>query len=390
MSLLAIDDEVINEKMGCIYLKKAVIISCFNWYFARIEPIREELLVKGYDVTVLISDFDHINKCRYASTISECEYIHVIGYKKNLSLQRIFSHLEFGRKVNSRINAIKPALIYVLLPPNNIARYCTKYKKKYFGTKLFVDVIDMWPESMPIGLLGRTAVASLWKKWRTNCIDIADHIFTECDMYRTKLSLDTDRCSTLYLFKNQCLEEQEQVRKAISERTVRNPRINVVKFAYVGSMNNIIDIPTISHIIMSFISLGKKVELHAIGDGENKVAFMEAMKNIGCDAHFYGPVFNEIEKIHILAPCDFAINIMRENVSVGLTIKSIDYFSYGLPIINNIKGDTWNIVETNKFGYNVGFDINSVDYEINHEFIWGYFQDKFNRNSFVSRIKQFI
>ena len=36
---------------------------------------------------------------------------------------------------------------------------------------------------------------------------------------------------------------------------------------------------------------------------------------------------------------------MKQEVFVGLTMKSIDYFEAGLPIINNIHGDTWNIVK---------------------------------------------
>ena len=36
-----------------------------------------------------------------------------------------------------------------------------------------------------------------------------------------------------------------------------------------------------------------------------------------------------------------------------MTIKSMDYFSMGVPIINNIKGDTWELVEKEKVGVNV-------------------------------------
>ena len=57
-----------------------------------------------------------------------------------------------------------------------------------------------------------------------------------------------------------------------------------------------------------------------------------------------------------MSKCHFGLNIMKESVCVGLTTKSIDYFSCGLPIINNIKGDTWNIVEK----YNVGINVKEV------------------------------
>jgi len=45
---------------------------------------------------------------------------------------------------------------------------------------------------------------------------------------------------------------------------------------------------------------------------------------------------------------------MKESVCVGLTMKSIDYFQHGLPIINNIQADTTYFVEN----YNIGFNVN--------------------------------
>jgi hypothetical protein len=38
-------------------------------------------------------------------------------------------------------------------------------------------------------------------------------------------------------------------------------------------------------------------------------------------------------------------------------MKSVDYFCYGLPIINNIPGDTWALVEQHDAGVNVGVSL---------------------------------
>ena len=48
--------------------------------------------------------------------------------------------------------------------------------------------------------------------------------------------------------------------------------------------------------------------------------------------------------------------MMIESVKVGLSIKSIDYLSYGIPLINNLKGDTWDIIEKEKIGINISQD----------------------------------
>ena len=59
------------------------------------------------------------------------------------------------------------------------------------------------------------------------------------------------------------------------------------------------------------------------------------------------------KKQNIFDNCHFGLNIMKDNVCVGLTMKSIDYFQHGLPIINNIQADTTKIVLENGIGFNL-------------------------------------
>ena len=54
---------------------------------------------------------------------------------------------------------------------------------------------------------------------------------------------------------------------------------------------------------------------------------------------------------------------MKTSVCVGLTMKSMDYFEFGLPIINNISGDTWNIVDNRLCGINVDNKMINFDYK---------------------------
>ncbi len=43
---------------------------------------------------------------------------------------------------------------------------------------------------------------------------------------------------------------------------------------------------------------------------------------------------------------------MKASVCVGLTMKSVDYLEFGLPVINNIRGDTWEAVKKYRIGIN--------------------------------------
>ena len=342
-------------------MQKVLFVSCFeDWYRLRLKPIITLFDNTEYSVECVLSDYDHIRKQYSRKYEDECTYIHVPAYKKNISPNRIISHLSFGKQIKKLIKKNKPDVIYLVLPPNNTAKYCSQYKKKNPDVKLFLDIIDLWPESLPLRSLQSMPPIRIWKSWRNDSIIHSDYVFTECDLYQEILKgvIDKEKSSTLHLFKEQSKEEKELVKKAIHDRALNEP--GVLKLAYLGSMNNIIDIDGICGVIKQLISAGYRCELHAVGDGECKASFEEEVSSTGCGVFFYGSIFNEIEKIKLLAQCDYALNMMKNEVSVGLTMKSIDYLSYGLPLINNIKGDTWNMI--NKYGIGMNVD-NKIDIE---------------------------
>ena len=67
----------------------------------------------------------------------------------------------------------------------------------------------------------------------------------------------------------------------------------------------------------------------------------------------YGEIYEEEEKASIIQTCHFALNIMKHTVVVGATMKLLEYAANGIPIVNNIAGDTVDIIENYKCGYNV-------------------------------------
>ena len=366
-------------------MKKAVLISCFDWYEKRLKPIRKLLTENGYQVKVLTSDFDHLKKDKIENKHRECTYLHVPKYRNNISFQRIRSHMTFSKECKQNIEKFVPDLIYCMVPPNRVVDYCSKYKKNHPDIIFVIDIIDLWPESIPLGRVKNLPPSKIWMNWRNKAIKVADFVFTECDLYQKKLNsaLIPSKTTTLHLYKEQTDEERELIRKIIDI-----PKSDdVIRFAYLGSMNNIIDINGICGVIKKFVNGGKKCELHAIGSGVNKESFEAAVAGVGCNTFFYGSIFDEKEKIRILTPCDFALNMMKESVSVGLTIKSIDYLSYGLPLINNIKGDTWDFVNYNRVGINVDFQKNwSISECVDRYKIIALFEDNFSVEGFLETV----
>lgn len=325
--------------------KTAYFISSTNHYNVRTGKFVNDYIKKGYDVIYVTSDFDHMTKKRYYfNEYKNSKQLHVISYKKNLSISRILSHLMFSYKTFYMLLACKPELVYVEVPNNSLVKSSAKYKK-INNAEIVVDVFDMWPESMPVKTKNMIVNwgFDIWRNFRNKNLKFADQIWIECDYYRELLSAQKINLpmETKYL----TLENAEtSIETKVSE--------DEIDLCYLGSINNIIDISLIEKIV-SELAKNKRTRIHIIGDGERKDEFLEILKQNSIEIIDHGKVY-EIDKLQeIFNQCWFGVNVLREGLAIGITMKSISYFRGGLPIINTVQGDTSRFVEECNIGINV-------------------------------------
>ena len=325
--------------------KTAYFISSTNHYNVRTGKFVNDYVKKGYDVIYVTSDFDHMTKKRYCfNEYKNSKQLHVISYKKNLSISRILSHLMFSYKTFYMLLACKPELVYVEVPNNSLVKSSAKYKK-INNAEIIVDVFDMWPESMPVKTKNMIVNwgFDIWRNFRNKNLKFADQIWIECDYYRELLSAQKINLpmETKYLkLKN----AETRIEMKVSEEEI--------DLCYLGSINNIIDISLIEKIVSEFAK-NKRTRIHIIGDGERKDEFLDILKKNSIEIIDHGKVY-EIDKLQeIFDQCWFGINVLREDLAIGITMKSISYFRGGLPIINTVQGDTSRFVEECNIGINV-------------------------------------
>lgn len=325
--------------------KTAYFISSTNHYNVRTGKFVNDYVKKGYDVIYVTSDFDHMTKKRYCfNEYKNSKQLHVISYKKNLSISRILSHLMFSYKTFYMLLACKPELVYVEVPNNSLVKSSAKYKK-INNAEIIVDVFDMWPESMPVKTKNMIVNwgFDIWRNFRNKNLKFADQIWIECDYYRELLSAQKINLpmETKYLkLKN----AEISIEMKVSEEEI--------DLCYLGSINNIIDISLIEKIVSEFAK-NKRTRIHIIGDGERKDEFLDILKKNSIEIIDHGKVY-EIDKLQeIFDQCWFGINVLREDLAIGITMKSISYFRGGLPIINTVQGDTSRFVEECNIGINV-------------------------------------
>jgi hypothetical protein len=331
-----------------------LFISAFNYYEIRIQHLVKSLIELGGDYKYVTSDWDHIKKSKYKNNYDNSHQIKVPKYNKNLSLQRIFSHAVFAIKLVKYAKRYNFTHIYAMIPPNYITKVLSKYAIRN-GINLTFDVYDLWPESLPINTkLKQSFLFNVWKGFRERHLLKANNLVFECEG-----------------FKNYCLGNSDSYNAHVvyphnGEYIDTNLKLpsESVNICYLGSINNIIDIDLIADIIQK-INRIKKVSFHIIGDGEKKDELLSVCETLNINYIYYGKVFDKEEKSTILKNCHFGLNIMKNSVFVGMTMKSIDYFKHGLPIINNIKMDTLKFVNDYSIGFNIDdSNIDATTFEI--------------------------
>lgn len=326
-----------------------VIITCFQPYEARVDSIAEFFIKKNDIVTVIASDFMHISK-KYRYDKKD-NYIHIktIPYFSNFSIKRIISHVMFSIKACNFAGKLKPDLIYAVLPPNSLAYMLTRSRNVSERTKIVFDIMDLWPETIPLKIKKDIFPLKIWRNLRDGSLELSDYVITECNLFQDIIKNRGYhlRSKTVYLTKKE-------------PDIIINPKLpnDELHFCYLGSINNIIDIDLIGDIL-SEVKKNKKVVIHIIGEGENLYKFIGDLNQKKIEVVYHGIIYSNEQKQAIFDKCHFGLNIMKKSVCVGLTMKSIDYFSAGLPIINNIGYDTEKFVSV----YNNGYNIDSLNYK---------------------------
>ena len=360
----------------------AFVVNCFETYERRADLVRKALIEAGYDTKILTSDFEHFGKKRRADNKEGYVFFHAPEYKKNISFARLLSHKKLAGNIFRfiRERAGEVDLLWVIIPPNSFAKEAAALKRQAAGIRLIFDLMDLWPETMPVSINKNAPPFSAWRSLRDNNLPFADLVVTECRLFENKIknTLPDIKSETLYM-----------TRPLLPYEPVIDLPEDTVELCYLGSVNNIIDIETIAEII-ELISKTKKVRLHIIGDGENREKLISTSKAAGASVAYHGAVFDRAEKQRILDKCHYGLNIMKPSVFVGLTMKSLDYLDLGLPMINNIKGDTWDFIEKHKIGINFersdGFQFTEYDIDMRAR-ARAFFENNLSDDMFCRRVR---
>ena len=292
-----------------------------------------QLLSTEYDVTLVTSRFCHILK-EQRSHDPIINGVNVVlidepGYKKNVSLERLYSHnvfcknfINFISSCNKKIDIVYSA--YPLIKTNSIIG---KLKKK-FGYKIIIDVQDIWPEAItgPIpafnSFLGRFLISPI-TKYANKTYAYADALVAVSNTYLERAdvnNLPVDYKKVVFIGANE-LHYLDHYIKVDHDKLIAT---------YIGTMAGSYDLET---IIKAAPLCYKQVKIQLIGTGPHELELRSLNAELGGYVDFLGTKSYK-DAMHILCASDVALNSIKSHSVATITNKLSDYFCCGLPILS--------------------------------------------------------
>lgn len=302
---------------------------------------------RDYKATVLYSSFSHsLKKFRYFNN-QDFVPIKTIAYSTSLSLRRISSHFIFAYKVFVYLRRHKTDIVYVNLPPNILT--LAVFLGSARDTRIIVDILDLWPESFPhngnvVIKLGLKIATFLLNPIRKYAVQKSDFCIAESSLFYEALHLkDKEASSVIHL------------KKFESAHPVMNKIDDVFSIIYLGNIGNIYDFESLLRIIKG-VEKTRPVNLHIIGWGPKRSWLLAKLKSLNITYVDHGASFDDGLKSDVLSSCWFGFNGFKKGTQVGLSYKSIDYLSYGVPLLNSLGSDTFTLVADEGVGFNFSND----------------------------------
>ena len=302
----------------------------------------------GHETLLWTQDWNHARKVRRLPTDETCggsdgrlfglRYVHVPGYRKNISLKRIWSHWRFARNWAAMTATCNPPqLIVVSSPPLFIGREVRRFCSRV-GARYVVDIMDAWPETfervVPRWMLkglrnvardnyrGASAVTAVARRY----IDLARSCGAICPMhlcYHGIANHDGNVGSQSDASNNVALDAGAA---------------SVVRLAYIGNMSLSYDLST----VIDAVKCDDGLALDLAGAGPDEMALRRRAE--GCGRIRFHGYLGETDLRALLGRADVGLVPMFDESCVGVPYKLADYVAAGLPVASSLHGETEELI----------------------------------------------
>ncbi len=320
--------------------------------------LAREMADRGAEVTWWTTSFDHIQKRRRPlPDAAEWAGVHirmlrVPGYRKNVSLRRLFDHLVGGWRAARTFRRLpgedRPDVIVVALPTLELCVAATWYGKRA-GVPVLVDVRDWWPDyflnPFPSSLhpLLRIPLAPYYWMARYACRNAAgitgiSEPFVDWGLRHARRPRQTlDRCHYFTYVTDEISDADRRDAATFWDRLGVQEQRQSIRLCFLGTLATSMDLDTAIAGTLRAREAGIPAELVICGDGEER-ARLEASYGNESGILFAGFV-DRPKLVTLMARSDLAIAPYRPEPSFEATIsnKMVEYLAGGLPVLTSLQ-----------------------------------------------------
>lgn len=334
----------------------------------RAGTLAKHLSDAGHEVHWWTSDFDHFKKRHVDSGQMEPfqlagAMIHLIpspGYQKNVSVQRLFDHLQVGRRfLNLTAEAAQPDVIVCAFPTIELTRAVASLGAAK-GIPWIADIRDLWPDvfslALPRPLRWTGEVLFFPYRWMSvRALSRATALVGISDSY-LEWGLSRARRN-----KNQL----DRVIPLGYEGTASTPRERTGAFAslrgrgidpdgdiavYVGSMGRSYDLDVVIRAArISHENGDDEIQWIIAGRGEAEAEVRTAEQELP-NLFFLGWL-DGVELGALLDVSTVGLAPYRVGAFQSVPNKVIEYLSAGLPVISSLGGETQTLLWEGNAGW---------------------------------------
>ncbi|MEI8271108.1 MAG: hypothetical protein WCG08_00630 [Paludibacter sp.] len=308
----------------------------------------------NFDMFIVTADFNHATKQYKPENKTDfVHFVHVPAYQNNLSIRRIYSHIVFAIKLYKYLCGLDllPQLIYCAMPASLTAFYCGRYCKRR-KIKFVVDVIDLWPDSLfPISQKYKLIKPLIfpWTYITNKAYSMADYISAESKKYAEVALRKSKTTKWSYTYLGVDIDEMNKL--VLSSKVPDRIDDDEIWICYGGSLGNSYDFDSILEAIKFIHSEGIKYRFFFVAEGECRNQISKYIQENKLNAEITGRIpYNDYLKY--LSRCDIAINSFKPTTKVVYSYKFNDYVGLKLFVLNNLQGETADMIDDYSIGRN--------------------------------------
>lgn len=283
---------------------------------------------KNIPSKIISGNFDHSNRKKLLNKNTQYqELINLLSYSNNISIKRLINHIYFSIRIFFKLlPCSRNDIILVSSIPSELP-FCMAILKKIKKFNLYIDVRDVWPDSLPIqkNNILKKIFFQYCNLQNVVSLKSADKIFYSNPDFKNFL----ERYNVKGILIPLGFDESRF--KEISQSELKSKSGAV----YIGNLNKSFNLEIFkdSEITKNSISI--------IGEGDLK----EYYKNIYKNGFFYGKVsYNLVPSILK----KYKYGLLPITGKATLPNKAYDYYASGLDIITNSEA-TAKMLSNNNF-----------------------------------------